>query len=495
MSSPGTGTENTESKSKARERHNCCVPQCSAVKSAENHLHKVPKDLTLRKKWAIAIKTGKDLSDTMSVCSKHFKKEDYKKSQKQDCKRYRLKPNAVPSENLPIRTADRVIKSPVKRKLEARNERARKRAMKSVASASTSACMCSNDGDREVVDDGGVRVSTGDGDDAEWEDINVLHQDIESKLKHIGIQVDLGSAGIISSEGIFSSVLSSDKKLFSATGIHSTKLLDSLVTAFDKLAPASAYGNFLVSTRDRIILTMVKIKLAVSFSSLAALFDLTVQTCCNYFYDTVIVLSKILKCMITWPEKEKILKNMPKCFKNYKSTRAVLDAYEIPVEKPKCIACRIRLYSHYKKNFTAKVMMICTPSGLISHCSSAFGGRASDKVVTKDTGVYSLCDPGDGLMVDKGFDIDKECQDSLLVLIRPPFMRSKAKKFSRAESVQCAKIARARVHVERVIQRVREYHTLKHKVPWNICPYLDNIVVIVCALVNLGKPILANDKF
>ncbi|XP_052124775.1 uncharacterized protein LOC113215458 [Frankliniella occidentalis] len=424
-----TESDNTavSAKKKTRERHNCCVPQCSDVKTGENHLHQVPKDLALRKKWAIAIKTGKDLSDKMAVCSKHFTKEDYKKSMKQDCKKFRLKPDAVPSLNLPKRTADRIIISPVKRKMEARNERAKKRATKSVASTSgnlVSASMCDNESNA-VVADGVGDVSTAGG-DADYEDVHIVHTDDERKLRDIGIQVDLNNSS------------------------------DSLTTAFDKLAPASTY---------------------------AAFFDLTIQTCCNYFYDSVIVLSKILTCMIVWPDKEKILKNMPKCFRHYKSTRAILDAYEIPVEKPKCIACRIRLYSHYKKKFTAKVMMICTPSGLVSHCGSSFGGRASDKVVTQATGVYGMCDPGDGLMVDKGFDIDKECQDSLLALIRPPFMRSKTKKFSRAESVQCAKIARARVHVERIIQRVREYHILKFKVPWNIVPYLVNIVVIVCGRV------------
>ncbi|KAK3916958.1 putative transposase for insertion sequence element IS702 [Frankliniella fusca] len=427
----------------------------------------------------------------MCVCSKHFEENDFKKSLaavQGTLKKRRLKPTAIPSLHLPKRSADRVVLSPVKRKREARDDRAKKRANLKCLASTSEACVCDNSSETEVAEDGGGGVSTSDG-DAGWEDVRTLHTNDEEKLKNVGVQAYLDSPGI------FSSVLSSDKKLFSATGIHSIGLLDSLTIAFDKLAPASTFRNFSICTRDRIILTMMKIKLAVSFSSLAALFDLTIQTCCNYFYDTVLVLSRILKCMIVWPDKEKILKNMPKCFRNYKSTRAILDAYEIPVEKPKCIACRIKLYSHYKKNFTAKVMMVCTPSGLVSLCSGAFGGRASDKVVTQATGVYGLCDPGDGLMVDKGFDIDKECQDSLLALIRPPLMRSKTKKFSRAESVQCAKIARARVHVERVIQRVREYHILKFKVPWNICPYLDDIVVIVCALVNLGKPIMANDKY
>ena len=178
----------------------------------------------------------------------------------------------------------------------------------------------------------------------------------------------------------------------------------------------------------------------------------------------VTVLSKILKCMVFWPSKEEILMNMPKCFKGFGKTRVVLDCYEIPVGKRKCIVCRVKTYSHYKKGHTAKISMNVTPSGLISHCSAAFGGRASDKVITKHTGVYDKCDPGDGIMVDKGYHIEEECENNMLVLIPPPFLRNN-RTFTRAESVQCCKIARARVHVERVNQRVRLFNILKNKGP------------------------------
>ena len=296
-------------------------------------------------------------------------------------------------------------------------------------------------------------------------------------------------------ERFVASILKSDKKLFSATGLHNVLLLNSLTKNFDRIAPESLHKKFTLCTRDRIILTMMKIKLAVSFSALAALFDLSVQTCSYYFYDTVSILAKILGPAVKWPDKEAILKNLPKSFDNFTSTRAILDAFEIAIEKPKCIKCRVRSWSQYKGKQTAKALMICTPSGLISKTCLVFGGRASDKVVTQNSGIYDLCDPvTDSLMVDKGFNIDEECQNHLIKLIRPPFMRQN-KNFSKAESVQCAKIARARVHVERVIQRVRQYHILKNPVPWTIVPCLDDLIVIVSALVNLGPPIMSTDKY
>jgi len=54
--------------------------------------------------------------------------------------------------------------------------------------------------------------------------------------------------------------------------------------------------------------------------------------------------------------KSKIEKNLPSCFTNYKETRVILDCFETTIEKPKCLNCRIRTYSHYKGNNTIKMM-------------------------------------------------------------------------------------------------------------------------------------------
>jgi len=71
-------------KSTIREHHNCCVPQCSTLKNNFNHLPRFPTDQTLRKKWILAIKTGKKVTNSMRVCSNHFKPDDYIFSSKYD---------------------------------------------------------------------------------------------------------------------------------------------------------------------------------------------------------------------------------------------------------------------------------------------------------------------------------------------------------------------------------------------------------------------------
>lgn len=54
-------------------------------------------------------------------------------------------------------------------------------------------------------------------------------------------------------------------------------------------------------------------------------------------------------------------------------------------------------------------------------------------------------------MVDRGFLIDQEFEMNRWKCIRPPFLKDKPQ-FSHEESVLTAKIASARVHVERSIK-------------------------------------------
>ena len=79
-------------------------------------------------------------------------------------------------------------------------------------------------------------------------------------------------------------------------------------------------------------------------------------------------------------------------------------------------------------------------------------------------------------------------------LYRPPFLSSKGQ-LSREETLDCAEIARARVHVERVFQRIREFEFLCGPVPWTIAAYFDDVLTITMGLTNLGPPVMNIDKF
>lgn len=95
-------------------------------------------------------------------------------------------------------------------------------------------------------------------------------------------------------------------------------------------------------------------------------------------------------------------------------------------------------------------------------------------------------------MADRGFKhitsllLEKNC-----VLVRPPSV-TEGQKLSKIESKQAKQIAALRIHIERVIRRVREYKMLNmHAVIHNSLEYLMNcIVIIACGLINLQEPLI-----
>ncbi|OXU24694.1 hypothetical protein TSAR_000647 [Trichomalopsis sarcophagae] len=163
----------------------------------------------------------------------------------------------------------------------------------------------------------------------------------------------------------------------------------------------------------------------------------------NAFYDTVKNLATILQSTIMRVSKEEILRNMPKCFNNYRSTTCVLDCTEIKIQKPSCLKCCIKFYSYYKGDLTVKFMTKVPPGGIL---------------------IYKR-----------------------VKLIRPPFLRNQTQ-LSKQEAIENRDIASARVHIERMNQRIKLFQILNNKIPWYFLNYVDDIFTLCCGLANLGSP-------
>ncbi|XP_066584995.1 LOW QUALITY PROTEIN: uncharacterized protein [Prorops nasuta] len=250
--------------------------------------------------------------------------------------------------------------------------------------------------------------------------------------------------------------------------------------------------SYTMSKPNRVLLFLMKIKLGLTHSALAVIFGVH-RTTSKKFIGILESLNTILKNFIFWPSKETVKNTLPEAFKrNYPQTRVIIYCTEIKTETPYSVKNQVLMYSQYKNNHTVKFLVASTPNGFISFVSKCYGGRTSDSFITNDCGLLDLLEPNDVVLADKGFpsiNVDVEKHNAILVI--PPFLSDK--QFTADEVEETYKIASVRIHIERIIQRIKEFIRFL-KMPINILPYVDQIVFVSCALINLQTPIINEKK-
>lgn len=94
-------------------------------------------------------------------------------------------------------------------------------------------------------------------------------------------------------------------------------------------------------------------------------------------------------------------------------------------------------------------------------------------------------------MADKGFPgIKSGLKQVQAVLVMPPFLQN-SDQFSEGEVTETYSIAQVRIHVERVIQRIKCYNILNTRVPTELISAMSDVFhVVCCVLANLQPPII-----
>lgn len=146
-------------------------------------------------------------------------------------------------------------------------------------------------------------------------------------------------------------------------------------------------------------------------------------------------------------------------------------------------------FSNYKNDNTYKALIGISPDGVITFVSSLFPGSISDKSLTRKSGVLKLLEPGDSVMADRGFDIE---EDLMLVGARlnmPPFLRGKTQ-LSENELIITRRIASLRIHVERAMERIKNFHIFDRIIPVSLTDIADRIFYVCCVLTNFQQPLV-----
>nr|XP_018912003.1 PREDICTED: uncharacterized protein LOC109040488 isoform X1 [Bemisia tabaci]XP_018917656.1 PREDICTED: uncharacterized protein LOC109044404 isoform X1 [Bemisia tabaci] len=252
-----------------------------------------------------------------------------------------------------------------------------------------------------------------------------------------------------------------------------------------------ALEQFTNCSKRNICIVLRKIRLDEPIEMLAIYFGLCKSTISRILSKTFPLISQFMATLIRWPEKEIIRANVPFQFKaRYSDVQCLLDCFEIHIQQLSDPEHQSLTWSEYKKNNTVKYLVSTTPDGFINFISKGYGGRASDSEIVSQSGLLDMLQKNTVVMADRGFkQIEVELHKRNCSLIRPPSVEGGVK-MSKDEIKETKIIASLRIHVERVIGRLRGYALLDPRACFNhnFIGIIDHAVIIAAALSNLQGP-------
>lgn len=276
-------------------------------------------------------------------------------------------------------------------------------------------------------------------------------------------------------------------------GLTSFKLFDRLCQTVKRLSlQIPNPGDTTLDMTSRVALTLIKIKTDLPFLAISTFFKTSAPVCLEAFNSTVPLLEKILLRFLPWPAREKNKKDIPRSFTRFPDTRVILDTIEVPVQAPTCSDCRFQTYSTSKKQYALKFMIGISTKNLITFVSKIHGWNASNKFMVLSSGILETLEPGDAILMDKDYFISEECREAGVKLIQPVVM-SNQQLISSKDAQYNRSVAGARVHLQRVIDKMKKFNMLNKELRWNLLPSFPSVARVVCCLVNLSQPTIMTD--
>lgn len=245
--------------------------------------------------------------------------------------------------------------------------------------------------------------------------------------------------------------------------------------------------------RHSIFLILYKIKSSESFAKIGDLFEVSAATASRIFCQGIESISILMKNLVYWPDKMSIKRNLPIQFRaTFSSVQSIIDCLEIEIQKPTKAVHQSLTWSEYKKCNTIKFLVSSTPDGFINFVSCGYGGRITDVALLEDCGYLDVLPGNCVVMADRGFkQIETLLNKNKCTLIRPPSVSTK-EKMTKEEVILTKRIASVRIHIERIIKRIRDFKLLSPHATVNseLVQTLDYAMIIACAIINLQNPII-----
>ena len=233
---------------------------------------------------------------------------------------------------------------------------------------------------------------------------------------------------------------------------------------------------------------LMKLKLGLSFRSLATIFNVSDKNCSQNFKKALRKIGGLNPILIKWLRRDQVLKSMPDYFKeNYSNTRIIVDCLEIFVQPPIEQSEQGDFWSRHQRRHTVKFIIGIAPTGYITFISKIYPGSASYVDIFIESNLVDKLEKGDKIMTDKDFS-EAKLENEIITAIPPRVKRIPAQ-FSKEQLETCRKNALVRIQAKQATKRIKTFKILNNEIPRSLIPFLPNIITVCAMAVNLGKPI------
>lgn len=226
----------------------------------------------------------------------------------------------------------------------------------------------------------------------------------------------------------------------------------------------AAVGNLVKQGRPRTLLPLEEFFLAMcrlrqGFAEvhLAHLFKVSQSTVSRIFISWINFMYLKLGQINIWPSRKAVDDSTPEAFKEkYPSTRVINNCTEVCCQLLSSLLLNSELFSSYKSHTTLKGLIGISPKGSITFIGQLCTGSISDKEIVERSGFLKLpFENGDCVMADKGFTIEDVLPLGVTLNI-PPFL-GMSDQMSAEDVIKTQEIASLRIHVERSINKVKNF--------------------------------------
>ena len=246
--------------------------------------------------------------------------------------------------------------------------------------------------------------------------------------------------------------------LYNETGSKIGECLIEHLNKRDRQRTIGAGGAYKNDRKNRLLMTIIWLRLYATYEVLGFLFDLHKSNVCRNMKPILAVLEKELGEEIVWPTKEKRQKmRLSQFMKEFSDVVAIVDATEQPTQRPQDNNVQKRYYSGKKKRHTLKKQIIVTPEGEIIHVSNTEPGSKSDKKIFDESEPGDM-DEDDAFMGDKGYQGIQEDHYAIL-----PDKKPKGKELSLEQKARNKRISKVRIVVEHTFGKIKNYQVVSQR--------------------------------